>query len=98
MTSFPAKRYASYWLGLIALQSEDYPSAINYFTRRTLAASPNGPWSCGATYNLARTYEASGQPAEAAQTYQSDTTSPARAGNLLRARWLKMLAGRAQNP
>jgi tetratricopeptide (TPR) repeat protein len=89
LTFLPAKRYASYWLGLIAWEGKDYRSAIDYFARRTLAASPNGPWTPGARYNLARTYEASGQPDKAIEAYQSDATSPARAGNLLRARWLK---------
>jgi len=84
-----AKQDASYWLGLVAFHRENYRSAIDYFSKRTLEASPNGPWTHGAKYNLARTYEKTGQPEKAIELYESDTTSPAHYGNLLRARWLK---------
>ena len=83
-----AKQDASYWLGLLAFQRANYSSAIDYLARRTLEVMPDGPWSSGARYNLARCYEAADEPAAAAELYQSDTDSPGYHGNLLRARWL----------
>lgn len=83
-----AKQDASYWLGLIALERQDYETAIDYFSKRTLEAYPEGPWTNGAHYNLARAYEASGKADEAIETYR-EVDSPQRHGNLLRARWLK---------
>jgi len=87
-----AKEHANYWLGLIAFQQESYASAVDYFLTRTLLASPGGPWVHAARYNLARTYEVSGQQRKAIEYYRSDTTSPGYHGNLLRARWLSKLA------
>ena len=54
---------------------------------RTLQANPNGPWTGGARYNLARTYEVLGDHANARAYYEQDK-SPQRHGNLLRARRL----------
>ena len=48
-----------------------------------------GPWSNGAKYNLARTYEASGQIERAIALYQADPQAPDLLGRLLRARWLQ---------
>jgi len=79
-------------LGLIAFEEKNYPVAIDYFSRRTLEATPDGPWTDGAHYNLGRTYEANGQLAEAIDLYQSDR-SPQKHGNRLRARRLKAQAG-----
>ncbi len=84
-----AKQSASYWLGLVMFQQEDYPPAIDYFAKRTLEASPDGPWTAGARYNLGRTYEATGETAKAIEAYESDIKSPQSHGNRLRARWLK---------
>jgi tetratricopeptide (TPR) repeat protein len=93
-----AKMDASYWLGLIVAEQGNYPAAIDWFAARTLKLDPEGgqapgsadtPWAAGATYNLARAYEADGQIAKAIQTYRSDAGSPYRDGNLLRARWLE---------
>jgi hypothetical protein len=53
-----AKQSASYWLGLVSYDGGDYRQAIDFFSRRTLEAWPNGQWSTGARYNLARTSEA----------------------------------------
>ncbi|MBI3462430.1 MAG: hypothetical protein HY000_05130, partial [Planctomycetes bacterium] len=53
-----AKESASYWLGLVSYEGGDYRQAIDFFSRRTLEAWPNGQWSPGARYNLARTSEA----------------------------------------
>jgi hypothetical protein len=86
-----AKQDASYWLGLVAYSRGTYPAAIDYLAKRTLAASPDGPWTHGARYNLARTYEASGETHEAISQLAADPLSPARHGNLLRARWLNDL-------
>jgi Tetratricopeptide repeat len=83
-----SKEDASYWLGLVAFERGDYDTAIDYFQKRTLDASPTGPWTAGARYNLGRTYEAQGKTAEAVGQYEAGQ-SPQRHGNLLRARWLK---------
>lgn len=83
-----AKQAASLWLGIICYEEGDYPVAIDYFSKRTLEAAPDGPWTAGAQYNLARAYEASGQLDKAIELYEDDD-SPQRHGNLLRARRLK---------
>jgi hypothetical protein len=83
------KQDASYWLGLIAYQRQNYPSAIDYFTKRTLLFTPDGPWSDGARYNLARTFEAVGDVERAVLQYESNESSPGYLGDLLRAKWLK---------
>jgi tetratricopeptide (TPR) repeat protein len=84
-----AKVDASYWLGLIAFEQGNYPAAMDYFSKRTLEATPGGPWTAGAHYNLGRTYEAAGQPQKAADEYQGSVFSRLDYGNLLRAKWLK---------
>ena len=91
-----AKQHASYWLGLICYEQELYPAAVDYFQTRTLEATPNGPWTFGAEYNLGRTYEAMGQPQKAIALYEADR-SPQRHGNKLRARWLAQQTARAQS-
>ena len=53
-----------------------------------LDASPDGPWTNGARYNLARCYEQMGQLDKAQQLYLIDE-SPQRHGNLIRARRLE---------
>jgi tetratricopeptide (TPR) repeat protein len=82
---------ASYWLGLIAYEQENYPSAIDYFRKRTLEVTPNGPRTAGAHYNLARSYEALGQTQKAVEEYEAGVFSLADYGNALRARWLNEL-------
>ncbi len=90
-----AKQDASYWLGLIAFEQQNYDVAADYFARRTLELAPGGPWTEGARYNLARTYESSDQLDKAIDLLQSDS-SPQKHGNRLRARRLKaQLAARA---
>ena len=79
---------ATYWCGLIVYQRGDYDSAVDYFMKRTLEAYPDGPWTSGARYNLARAYEASGRTERAILTYGLDARSPGYLGNLLRAKWL----------
>lgn len=84
-----AKQDASYWLGLIAQQRKDYKTAIDYFARRTLESWAGGSWTRGARYNLARTYEMSGQHEKAILQYHANPKSPGHHGNRLRAGWLK---------
>ncbi len=83
-----AKQDASYWLGLACYEQDDYPVAVDYFAKRTIEATPDGPWTLAARYNLARTYEAMGRTDDAIALYESDT-SPQSHGNKLRARRLR---------
>ena len=83
-----AKQCASYWLGLVCYEEQDYPVAIDYLAKRTLEAAPDGPWAPGARYNLARTYEAQGKIDQAVALYESDNSAQSH-GNKLRARQLK---------
>jgi hypothetical protein len=106
-----AKQDASYWLGLmnfdlglIELERKDpdaaaehYQVAIDYLLKRTLEASPDGPWTHGATYNLARCYEATRQYDKAIAHYAADPASLGYHGNMLRARWLSELRRNREN-
>jgi hypothetical protein len=80
------KQDATYWLGLSYYDAGKEEPAIEWLTR-TAEDSPASPWLPGAKYNLARCYERLGQTALARQWLTSDTDSPQRHGNLLRA-WL----------
>ena len=98
------KHAASNWLGLIALDSGDYDVAVSYLGKRTLEADPDGTWTVGARYNLARAHEALGrlsgdrQQLEAARNYYlADEDSPQRHGNRVRARQLEPLLNAAAN-
>ncbi len=84
-----AKQDASFWLGLIFFEQQDYPNAIHFLAERTLGTERETPWAASARYNLARAYEASGETAKAIELYESDKSSPQSHGNQLRARWLK---------
>jgi hypothetical protein len=84
-----AKQAASFWLGLVHFEQQNYPEAIDFFENRTLKGNPDGLWSAAARYNLGRSYEAIGQTDKAIALYESDKRSPQSAGNQLRARWLK---------
>ena len=90
------KQDASYWSGLIAYQRANYPAAADYFARRTLELMPDGPWTEGARYNLARTFEAAGDTERAILLYASSADSPGYLGGLLRAKWLKKKPTKAQ--
>lgn len=92
-----AKRYASYWLGLVAYERENYPTAIDYFEKRTLEATPDGPWTGGARYNLGRSYESLGKAKAAIAAYLSDE-SPQQYGSRLRAARLEAAAKAEQKP
>jgi len=87
------KQNASYWLGLIAFEQGNdasYAAAIDYFDKRTLQAVPNSQWGLGASYNLGRAYEATGQRKKAIEWYQrAEAIFPGSYGSLLRAKWLK---------
>ncbi len=89
-----AKQHASFWLGLICFDEHDYPVAIDYFGKRTLEATPDGPWTPAARYNLARTYEAMGDLPQAIALYEADD-SPQSHGNHLRARQLREQVAKA---
>ncbi len=89
------KQDATYWLGLISFDEGQYEAAKDYFSmvpQETSPISPS-PWANAATYNLARTCEATGETAEAikllAEKPLNKDTSPQSYGNHLRARWLK---------
>jgi hypothetical protein len=93
-----AKQAASYWLGIVAFEHEQFDVAVDYFDNRTLQASPDGPWTQGARYNLARTYEIKGLTdgdknaiERAVEFYRpiDDPLSPQAHGDRLRARRLQ---------
>jgi hypothetical protein len=85
---------ASYWLGLMVAQTGNYRAAADYLKTRVLMADPGGKWEYGATYNLARVAEATGDIPTAIKLYQIHLTSPQVQGNIIRARWLMELTGR----
>ena len=87
-----AKLHATYWLGLAQFDTDRLDAAVEWLQRRTLEGNPDGPWTSGARYNLARSYERLGQFDEARRWYESDESSPQRQGNLLRARELRRAA------
>jgi hypothetical protein len=90
------KQDASYWSGLIAYQRANYAAAVDYFARRTLELMPDGPWTEGARYNLARTFEAADDTERAILLYASSAGSRGYLGALLRANWLKKKPAKAQ--
>ncbi|MCC9604811.1 hypothetical protein LOC68_26135 [Blastopirellula sp. JC732] len=91
------KMIASYQLGQIALDSRQYPSAIDYFEVRTLKEFPQVPFASQARYGLARANvgNADGAKVTAEEksaafktavdwlTYIDDIASPQRRGNTL---------------
>lgn len=83
-----SKANASYWVGLLSYDLRRYRVAKDWFEKRTLEAAPNGPWTQGARYNLARTHEALGELNAAIKLLEADD-SPQRVGNLLRAKQLQ---------
>lgn len=84
-----AKQHASYWLGLVSYAIENDRSAVDYFATRTLEASPGGPWTPGAQYNLGRTYQRQGEIRKAIEQYRQFSGATAmRMGLQLRAKWL----------
>jgi tetratricopeptide (TPR) repeat protein len=87
-----SKRTATYWLGLCHYDGDNYRSAISFFEQRTLEATPDGPWTFGARYNLARAYEAVGKLEKAGEVLSEEDDSPQKHGNHLRAKLLKQWA------
>jgi len=81
-----AKRDATYWLGMIALERGRYEIARDYFSR-SLQAGSNNPWTDPSHAMLARAYAGLGQIEQARLAY-AQTTGPEHAGDLLRARAL----------
>ncbi len=79
---------ASYWLGLLRYDLGDYEIAAHWLQERTLQSEPFGPWTTGARYNLARTYESMGQ-LEAAVKLLAHDDSPQSYGNKIRAERLQ---------
>jgi hypothetical protein len=82
-----AKLDATYWVGLLLFADGKYDVAAPWLERPELRAA-DSRWKFGASYNLARTYEAQGKIEEAVALLEADM-SPQRHGNLLRARRLK---------
>ena len=74
-------------MGLITFANNEYEAARDWFAKRTLQATPEGLWTHGARYNLARTWEMLNEPQRAREFYRSDD-SPQQAGNALRAELL----------
>ena len=83
-----AKKHASYWLGVVSFELENYEQSIDYLRRRTIDVAPKGLWAESARYNLARAHEALGQTEEAISLYEQDESAQ-QYGNRLRAHWLK---------
>jgi hypothetical protein len=84
---------ASYWLGLMVAQTGNYRAAEDYLKTRVLLANPGGKWEYGATYNLARLAETTGDIPMAIKLYRIHLAAPQTQGNLIRARWLSELTG-----
>lgn len=83
-----SKQLATYWLGLLSYELGNYDAAISYLDRLTLEKWPEGPWTDGARYNLARTYEAMGDWQRAVELYETDITTQLH-GNRLRGKRLE---------
>jgi tetratricopeptide (TPR) repeat protein len=91
MFAIQGKQHATYWLALSHYETGNPEAAIKWLQQRTLDASPNGPWTSGARYNLARAYELLGKYSDARTIYEEDQ-SPQSHGNHLRAKLLKKWA------
>lgn len=88
---------ASYWLGLMVAQTGNSRAAEDYLKTRVLMANPGGKWEYGATYNLARLAEATGDIPMAIKLYRIHLEAPQTQGNLIRARWLSELTGQTNS-
>lgn len=86
-----SKIHASYFMGLAQYDRGAFAVAVEWFRNRTLEAMPDGPWTLGAKYNLARSLEALQKYREAREIYLS-SQGPQKEGDLIRARRLKPLA------
>jgi tetratricopeptide (TPR) repeat protein len=89
------KQNASHWLGLIAYEDGQHQAACHFFDQLSLRASPDGPWSAGAQYNLARAHETLARQNGSKEDYQRaiemyrTDQSPQRRGSLIRAKRLE---------
>lgn len=91
------KMNASFWIGLVHYASGDYEAAREWFQRRTIDAPQKSDWVPGASYNLARAYEALGDYEEARKILLLDD-SPQSLGNRIRARLLREWRDRKAKP
>jgi tetratricopeptide (TPR) repeat protein len=91
------KEHATYWLGLTYYETGKFDTAIEWLDERVLQAPLPGPWMASARYNVARSYEALGQPDKAIALLAADD-SPQQHGNKLRALWLKSKEPKNQEP
>jgi hypothetical protein len=82
------KQKASYWIGLVHYESGDFNAAEQWLDRRTIQTGPTNPWVNGASYNLARVFEAS-DDIDAARRILLVDESPQSLGNRIRARLLR---------
>ena len=89
-----AKLHATYWVGLLSYDNGKYDVAAHWLGRPELQAD-DSPWSAGARYNLARTYEAQGKFEEAVGLLEQDA-SPQKHGNRILALRLKARAAEAE--
>jgi tetratricopeptide (TPR) repeat protein len=89
------KKHATYWLGLIHVDTENYEAAVDWLQARTLDTKDDNPWKAGARYNLARVYETRGELEQARRLLLLDD-SPQKHGNLLRARMLRQKLEKAK--
>ena len=64
-----AKQLASYWLGLLAFEQNQFDVAVDFFENRTLKPFPDGVFSDGAAYNLGRSFERWGRSSEDASKF-----------------------------
>lgn len=80
-----AKRNAAYWLGLLSYDTGRYAVSESWLRKRVLEVEPDGPWTSGARYNLARALQAQGKIKEAVKLLQGDK-SPQSHGNQVLAR------------
>jgi len=88
---------ASYWLGLIQYERGQFDAAMDYFKNRTFQFGPRVFWATGASYNIARTLEASGKWQDAIGLYENNLLLKYDSGSQIRARWLKELNGVKNN-
>lgn len=94
------KQRASLQLGVIALGSDEFRSAIDYFQKRVLDEFPQTEFKSTAFYGLGRAHEALGKQSDDAEllnqsiqfyTSDDDLLSPYRRGNAVRAQRLRRL-------
>ena len=95
--AYRIKQNATYWLGLLSYDLQNYETAVQYL-ELVLKDKANGGWTAGARYNLGRTYEAWGKPDEAIKTYRATFLDlPPDAACLMRAERLEKVAKPLRN-